>query len=108
MRYSPELDFSHGKHASVFYPTVKFVELLRWLIACQLGSVKRQVDSFREGTLSALEVMSKSKKIQADKTTWRETVLVKTTSSNDERHNTDLAHFLIHTGVKKIEIIDMY
>lgn len=29
-------------------------------------------------------------------------VLVKTTSSGDKRHNTDLAHFLIHTGSKKI------
>lgn len=29
-------------------------------------------------------------------------MLVKTTSSNDERRNTDLAHFLIHTGAKKI------
>lgn len=29
-------------------------------------------------------------------------MLVKTTSSNDERHNTDLAHFLIHTGAKKV------
>ena len=29
-------------------------------------------------------------------------VLVKTTSKNNEKHNTDLAHFLIHTGTKKV------
>ena len=29
-------------------------------------------------------------------------VLVKTTSKNNEKHNTDLAHFVIHTGTKKV------
>lgn len=29
-------------------------------------------------------------------------VMVKTTSGGDDRHNTDLAHFLIHTGSKKV------
>lgn len=29
-------------------------------------------------------------------------VMVKTTSGGDERHNTDLAHFLVHTGAKKV------
>lgn len=29
-------------------------------------------------------------------------VMVKTTSGGDERHNTDLAHFLVHTGTKKV------
>ena len=43
------------------------------------------------------------KKIQAEKNLpGGSGVLVKTTSSNDERHNTDLAHFLIHTGAKKV------
>jgi hypothetical protein len=43
------------------------------------------------------------KKIQAEKIYLEgDGVLVKTTSSNDERRNTDLAHFLIHTGAKKI------
>ncbi|VDC41971.1 hypothetical protein FMV2238Y02_03920 [Streptococcus canis] len=28
--------------------------------------------------------------------------MVKTTSGGDDRHNTDLAHFLIHTGSKKV------
>lgn len=29
-------------------------------------------------------------------------VMVKTTSGGDEKHNTDLAHFLIHTGTQKV------
>lgn len=29
-------------------------------------------------------------------------VMIKTTSGGDERHNTDLAHFLVHTGAKKV------
>lgn len=29
-------------------------------------------------------------------------VMVKTTSGGDEKHNTDLAHFLIHTGTKQV------
>lgn len=29
-------------------------------------------------------------------------VMTKTTSGGDERHNTDLAHFLVHTGSKKV------
>lgn len=29
-------------------------------------------------------------------------ILVKTNSGGDEKHNTDLAHFLIHTGTKQV------
>ncbi|MCW1089742.1 ISLre2 family transposase, partial [Streptococcus anginosus] len=42
-------------------------------------------------------------KIQADKIYLEgDGVMVKTTSGGDERHNTDLAHFLVHTGIKKV------
>lgn len=44
-----------------------------------------------------------TKKIKADKIYLEgDGVMVKTTSGGDERRNTDLAHFLIHTGVKKV------
>lgn len=109
MRYSPELIFHMAKHASVLSyrevcRTVKMAYRLEITKDAVLKSVKMAGRLFSERERYRLfRGDEQPKKIQADKIYLEgDGVLVKTTSSNDERHNTDLAHFLIHTGAKKI------
>lgn len=109
MRYSPELIYHMARHASVLsYREVrrtiqvayrlevsKDAVLKAVKIAGRLFSEKERYRFYLEG--------EQPQKIQADKIYLEgDGVMVKTTSEGDERHNTDLAHFLIHTGVKKI------
>ena len=109
IRYSPELIFHIAKHASVLSyrevcRTVKMAYRLEITKDAVLKSVKIAGRLFSERERYRLfKGDEQPRKIQADKIYLEgDGVLVKTTSSNDERRNTDLAHFLIHTGAKKV------
>ena len=108
-RYSPELIYHMAKHAS----KLSYREVCR-TIQTAYGLVVT-----KDAVLKAVKIASRllaekeqyrflleeeqSQKIQADRIYLEgDGVMVKTTSGGDERHNTDLAHFLIHTGVKKV------
>ena len=109
IRYSPELIYHMAKLAS----KLSYREVCRTMQAAYrlvvtkdavLKAVKEaeQLFSERERYRFLLE-KEQHKKIQVDKIYLEgDGVMVKTTSSGDDRHNTDLAHFLIHTGTKKI------
>ncbi|HGA1963984.1 TPA: ISLre2 family transposase [Streptococcus agalactiae] len=109
IRYSPELIFRMGKHASV----------LSYREVCRMMQQSYQLEVTKDAVLKAVKVAGSlfaekeryrfylneehTKKIKADKIYLEgDGVMVKTTSGGDERRNTDLAHFLIHTGVKKV------
>lgn len=109
MRYSPELVLHLAKHASK----------LSYREVCRTIQVAYQLDVTKDAVLKAVKLAGKLfsekeryrylleeeqlQKIQADKIYLEgDGVMVKTTSGGDERHNTDLAHFLIHTGTKKV------
>ncbi|WP_202922619.1 ISLre2 family transposase [Streptococcus sp. S784/96/1] len=109
MRYSPELIFHMARHASVLsyrevcrtiqvayrFEVTKDAVLKAVKTAGRLFSEKERYHFYLEG--------EQPQKIQAGKIYLEgDGVMVKTTSGGDERHNTDLAHFLIHTGAKKI------
>lgn len=109
LRYSPELIFHMAKHASKLSyreacRTIEFAYNLLVTKDAILTAVKLagQLFSEREKYRFLFEEEQKQK-IQADKIYLEgDGVLVKTTSDGDERRNTDLAHFLIHTGSKKV------
>lgn len=109
MRYSPELVLHLAKHASK----------LSYREVCRTIQAAYQLDVTKDAVLKAVKLAGKlfsekeryrylleeeqPQKIQADKIYLEgDGVMVKTTSGGDERHNTDLAHFLIHTGTKKV------
>ncbi|AEJ26054.1 ISLre2 family transposase [Streptococcus equi] len=109
MRYSPELILHLAKHASK----------LSYREVCRTIQVAYQLDVTKDAVLKAVKLAGKlfsekeryrflleekqPQKIQVDKIYLEgDGVMVKTTSGGDERHNTDLAHFLIHTGSKQI------
>nr|WP_079853976.1 ISLre2 family transposase [Streptococcus agalactiae] len=109
IRYSPELIFRMAKHASV----------LSYREVCRMMQQSYQLEVTKDAVLKAVKVAGSlfaekeryrfylneehTKKIKADKIYLEgDGVMVKTTSGGDERRNTDLAHFLIHTGVKKV------
>ncbi|HEN9894995.1 TPA: ISLre2 family transposase [Streptococcus agalactiae] len=109
MRYSPELVLHLAKHASK----------LSYREVCRTIRVAYQLEVTKDAVLKAVKVAGRlfsekeryrylleeeqPQKIQADKIYLEgDGVMVKTTSGGDERHNTDLAHFLIHTGTKKV------
>lgn len=109
MRYSPELIFHLTKHASV----------LSYREVCRTMQLSYQINVTKDAVLKAVKVAGKlfaekeryrfylneekPQKIQADKIYLEgDGVMIKTTSDSDEKRNTDLAHFLIHTGVKKV------
>lgn len=109
MRYSPELVLHLAKHASK----------LSYREVCRTIQAAYQLDVTKDAVLKAVKLAGKLfsekeryrylleeeqlQKIQADKIYLEgDGVMVKTTSGGDERHNTDLAHFLIHTGTKKV------
>lgn len=109
MRYSPELIYHMARHASV----------LSYREVCRTIQVAYRLEVTKDAVLKAVKTAGRlfsekeryrfylegerPQKIQADKIYLEgDGVMVKTTSEGDDRHNTDLAHFLIHTGVKKI------
>lgn len=108
MRYSPELIFRLAQLASKLSyrevcRTVKETYRLDITKDAVLKAVQRAGSFFSERDRYRLLVEEEPVKIQADKIYLEgDGVMVKTTSGGDERHNTDLAHFLIHTGTKKV------
>lgn len=109
MRYSPELIYHMARHASV----------LSYREVCRTIQIAYRLEVTKDAVLKAVKTAGRlfsekeryrfylegeqPQKIQADKIYLEgDGVMVKTTSEGDERHNTDLTHFLIHTGVKKI------
>lgn len=109
MRYSQELIFHLAKHASKLSyrevcRTVQDAYHLTITKDAVLKSVKLSGKLFSEKErYRFLLEAEQPQKIQAEKIYLEgDGVMVKTTSGGDERHNTDLAHFLIHTGTKKV------
>lgn len=110
MRHSPELVLCMAKYAS----KLSYREVCRTIKATYdlvvtkdavLKAVKEVGSLFdeKEHYRFLIEEDRRSQKIQADKIYLEgDGVMVKTTSSGDERHHTDLAHFIVHTGSKKI------
>lgn len=109
MRYSPELIFHMARHASVLSyrevcRTIKAAYRIEVTKDAVLKAVKlaERLFSDRERYRFFLEE-EQLQKIQAERIYLEgDGVMVKTTSGGDERHNTDLTHFLIHTGIKQI------
>lgn len=109
MRYSPELMLHMAKHASKlsYREVCRTIQTAYGLLVTKdavLKAVKVAGRLFSEkDQYRFLLEEEQPQKIQADKIYLEgDGVMVKTTSGGDERHNTDLAHFLIHTGTKKV------
>lgn len=109
MRYSPELMYHMAEHASKlsYREVCRTIQTAYGLVVTKdavLKAVKLADRLFTEKEQYRFLLEAKQpQKIQADKLYLEgDGVMVKTTSGGDERHNTDLAHFLIHTGVKKV------
>ncbi|WP_449455224.1 ISLre2 family transposase [Streptococcus suis] len=110
MRYSPELIFHMAKHAS----KLSYREVCRTVwdayriqvtkdAVLKATKVSGQLLEEKERYRFYLEEEQAPEKIKARKIYLEgDGVMVKTTSAGDERFNTDLAHFLIHTGSKKV------
>lgn len=109
MRYSPELMYHMAEHASKlsYREVCRTIKTAYGLVVTKdavLKAVKlaERLFSEKEQYRFLLEP-EQPQKIQADRIYLEgDGVMIKTTSEGDERHNTDLAHFLIHTGVKKV------
>ncbi|HFR3588049.1 TPA: UPF0236 family transposase-like protein, partial [Streptococcus suis] len=109
MRYSPELIFHMAKHAS----KLSYREVCRTICdAYRIGVTKDavlkatkvvgQLLEEKERYRFYLEEEQPPQRIKASKIYLEgDGVMVKTTSSGNERSNTDLTHFLVHTGVKQ-------
>ncbi|WP_444812290.1 UPF0236 family transposase-like protein, partial [Streptococcus canis] len=108
MRYSPELMLHMAEHAS----KLSYREVCRTIETAYGLSVTK--DAVLKAVKLAerlliekehyrfLQQVEHPQKIQAERIYLEgDGVMVKTTSGGDERHNTDLAHFLIHTGSRK-------
>ncbi|CYV63199.1 ISLre2 family transposase [Streptococcus suis] len=110
MRYSPELIFHMAKHAS----KLSYREVCRTICdAYRIGVTKDavlkatkvvgQLLEEKERYRFYLEEEQPPQRIKASKIYLEgDGVMVKTTSSGNERSNTDLTHFLVHTGVKQV------
>ena len=109
IRYSPELILHMAKHASKlsYREVCRTIQTAYDLLVTKDAVLKAvkvagRLFSEREQYRFLLEE-EQPQKIQADKIYLEgDGVMVKTTSGGDERHNTDLAHFLVHTGTKKV------
>lgn len=109
IRYSPELILHMAKHASKlsYREVCRTIQTAYDLLVTKDAVLKAvkvagRLFSEREQYRFLLEE-EQPQKIQADKIYLEgDGVMVKTTSGGDERHNTDLAHFLVHTGIKKV------
>lgn len=109
MRFSPELMYHMAEHASKlsYREVCRTIQTAYGLTVTKdavLKAVKLADRLFTEKEqYRFLLEAEQPQKIQADKLYLEgDGVMVKTTSGGDERHNTDLAHFLIHTGAKKV------
>lgn len=108
MRYSPELILHMAKHASKlsYREVCRTIQTAYDLLVTKdavLKAVKTAGHLFSEKERYRFLLEEEPQKIQVDKIYLEgDGMMVKTTSGGDERHNTDLAHFLIHTGVKKV------
>lgn len=107
-RYSPELIFHLARHASVssYREVCRTMQVAYRLVVTKdavLKAVKAAGGLFSEKERYRFYLeREQPQKIQADKIYLEgDGVMVKTRSVGDGRYNTDLAHFLIHTGVKK-------
>ena len=109
MRYSPELIFHLAKYASVlsYREVCRMVKTSYRLIITKDSVLKAvkvagQLFSEKEKYRFLLEEEAyqkiKAKRIYIE----GDGVMVKTSSGGDKRKNTDLAHFLVHTGSKKV------
>ncbi|MDT2749384.1 ISLre2 family transposase [Streptococcus parauberis] len=109
MRYSPELIYHMAKHASV----------MSYRQVCQTINTAYRLEVTKDSVLKAVKIAGKYfsekekyrfylednniKKIKAKKIFIEgDGVMVKTYSGGDSKHNTDITHFLIHTGSKKL------
>ena len=109
MRYSPELMYHMAEHASKlsYREVCRTIQTAYGLVVTKdavLKAVKLadRLFSEKEQYRFLLET-EQPQKLQVDKLYLEgDGVMVKTTSGGDERHNTDLAHFLVHTGAKKV------
>ncbi|MGV3293865.1 ISLre2 family transposase [Streptococcus pluranimalium] len=109
MRYSPELMYHMAEHASKlsYREVCRTIKTAYGLVVTKdavLKAVKLADRLFAEKEhYRFLLEAEQPQKLQVDKLYLEgDGVMVKTTSGGDERHNTDLAHFLIHTGAKKV------
>ncbi|MGJ0022379.1 ISLre2 family transposase [Streptococcus dysgalactiae] len=109
MRYSPELLFQLAKLASKMSyrevcRSVRDTYHLSITKDTVLKAVKMAENLFFERERYRFFVEKESpRKLKVQQFCIEgDGVMVKTTSGKDERHNTDLAHFLIHTGSKKV------
>lgn len=110
MRYSPELIFHMAKHAS----KLSYREVCRTI--CDTYRIGVTKDAVLKATKVAgqlieekeryrfyLEEEQAPQRIKASKIYLEgDGVMVKTTLSGNEPSNTDLTHFLVHTGVKQV------
>ncbi|MFS6453203.1 ISLre2 family transposase [Streptococcus agalactiae] len=108
MRYSPELMLHMAEHASKlsYREVCRTIETAYGLLVTKdavLKAVKLAERLLIEKEhYRFLQHVEHPQKIQAERIYLEgDGVMVKTTSGGDERHNTDLAHFLIHTGSRK-------
>lgn len=109
MRYSPELMYHMAEHASKlsYREVCRTIKTAYGLIVTKdavLKAVKLAERLFAEKEQYCFLLEAEQpQKLQVDKLYLEgDGVMIKTTSGGDERHNTDLAHFLIHTGAKKV------
>ncbi len=110
MRYSPELIFHMAKHASkLSYREVcrtvwdayriqvtKDAVLKATKVVGQLLEEKERYRFYLEEEQAPQRIKTSKIYLEGDG------VMVKTTSSGNECSNTDLTHFLVHTGVKQV------
>ena len=109
MRYSLELMYHLARHASV----------MSYRQVCRTVKLAYQLEITKDSVLKAVKLAGQ---LFSEKNRYRyfveehipekikvpiiyiegDGVLVKTTSSDNGKHNTDLAHFLIHTGTQKV------
>ncbi|RLU51739.1 ISLre2 family transposase [Streptococcus iniae] len=109
MRYSPDLIHHMAEHASKlsYREVCRTIETAYGLSVTKdavLKAVKVAERLLKEKEhYRFLKQVEQPQKIQAERIHLEgDGVMVKTTSGGDERHNTDLAHFLIHTGARKV------
>ena len=109
MRYSPELMYHMAEHASKlsYREVCRTIQTAYGLVVTKdavLKAVKlaERLFSEKEQYRFLLEA-EQPQKLPVDKLYLEgDGVMVKTTSGGDKRYNTDLAHFLVHTGAKKV------
>ncbi|MCC9872935.1 ISLre2 family transposase [Streptococcus agalactiae] len=109
MRYSSELVLHMAEHASKlsYREVCRTIETAYGLLVTKdavLKAVKLAERLLIEKEhYRFLRHVEHPQKIQAERIYLEgDGVMVKTTSGGDDRHNTDLAHFIVHTGAKRV------